>query len=33
MELPDLLAELIPDETSRDELFKRVGIHQPEQRQ
>jgi type VI secretion system protein ImpA len=31
MQLPDLLTELIPDGTTRDELFKRVGIKLPEE--
>ena len=31
MALPDLLAELIPDETTRNELYNRVGIRLPEE--
>ena len=31
MPLPDLLAELIPEEAAREQLFKLVGIKPPEQ--
>jgi type VI secretion system protein ImpA len=33
MSLPDLLTELIPDESARAQLFKQVGIKPPEQMQ
>jgi type VI secretion system protein ImpA len=31
MPLPDLLTELIPEQTAREQIFKIVGIKQPEQ--
>jgi type VI secretion system protein ImpA len=31
MPLPELWAELIPDESTRAQLFRLVGINQPEQ--
>lgn len=31
MSLPDLLVELIPDDSARHEMFKRVGIQEPEE--
>jgi type VI secretion system protein ImpA len=32
MGLPELLSELIPDDASRVQLFKMVGIRPPEQK-